>query len=390
MDNPTNEPASAQRGRPLVVGEPAPWFTCRTRARERFVFDTVAGRYVLLCFFGSAGDPSAAALLQAVGAARSRFDDRQLSVFGVSTDPEDERLGRVVDQVPGMRFFWDFDRQVCARYGALGSDGQVGRVLYLLDPGLRVLAAQPVDGDGLRQLAGLLALLDRLPPIGPPVPAAAQAPVLVLPRVFEPGLCEALVRHYGERGGIDSGFMQEVDGMTVKRIEYGHKRRRDCEISDEALRRACMVRLHDRLVPEIERAFQFRATRMERYIVSCYDAAEQGHFRAHRDNTTKGTAHRSFAVSLFLNSGEYEGGQLRFPEYGPALYSAERGGAVVFSCSLLHEATPVTRGRRYMFLPFLYNEEGRRIRDQNLRYVNLEDPPPGSAAAPAAEAAASA
>ena len=41
------------------------------------------------------------------------------------------------------------------------------------------------------------------------------------------------------------------------------------------------------------------------------------------------------------------------------------GGAVVFSCSLLHEATPVTSGKRYAFLPFLYDEEGARIGQKN-------------------------
>ena len=38
---------------------------------------------------------------------------------------------------------------------------------------------------------------------------------------------------------------------------------------------------------------------------------------------------------------------------------------VVFSCSLLHEATPVTKGTRYAFLPFLFDEAGARIREQN-------------------------
>ena len=47
--------------------------------------------------------------------------------------------------------------------------------------------------------------------------------------------------------------------------------------------------------------------------------------------------HRRFAVSLNLNTGDYEGGCLRFPEFGPHLYVAPAGGAVVFSCSLLHE-----------------------------------------------------
>jgi hypothetical protein len=38
----------------------------------------------------------------------------------------------------------------------------------------------------------------------------------------------------------------------------------------------------------------------------------------------------------------------------------------VFCCSLQHEATRVTEGRRYAYLPFLYDEEGARIREANL------------------------
>jgi predicted 2-oxoglutarate/Fe(II)-dependent dioxygenase YbiX len=106
--------------------------------------------------------------------------------------------------------------------------------------------------------------------------------------------------------------------------------------------------------------------------VACYDAAEGGYFRAHRDDTTKGTARRRYAVSLFLNPDEYEGGYLRFPEFGNLLYSAPIGGAVVFSCSLLHEATKVTRGRRYMFLPFSYDEAAAKFREENEQYVDVD------------------
>ncbi len=84
---------------------------------------------------------------------------------------------------------------------------------------------------------------------------------------------------------------------------------------------------------------------------------------------------RQFAVSLFLNSGEYKGGFLRFPEFGPALYGAPSGGAVVFSCSLLHEATPVTRGRRYMFLPIAYDEAAHLVREQNRKYLDARECP---------------
>ena len=63
---------------------------------------------------------------------------------------------------------------------------------------------------------------------------------------------------------------------------------------------------------------------MERYIVACYAAEEGGHFRAHRDNTTKGTAHRRFAVSINLND-DFDGGEVSFPEYGPRELQAAAG-----------------------------------------------------------------
>ena len=84
-----------------------------------------------------------------------------------------------------------------------------------------------------------------------------------------------------------------------------------------------------------------------------------------------GTAHRRFACTINLNAEDYEGGDLRFPEFGPQTYRAPTGGAVVFSCSLLHEATDVTRGRRYAYLPFLYDDAAAAIRQVNIDSVTL-------------------
>ena len=353
------------------IGEAAPWFACRTSRRESFSFDTVAGRHIVLFFFGSTTNAEASRALEALrgGAGRACFDDEQAALFGVTTDPEDERQQRVADALPGVRFFFDFDGTVSKLYGALQPDGRFEPRTFILDPTLRVLSSQPLTEGGEAHAAAVLAALERLPKTPPSQPAGAHAPVLVTTRVFEPQLCRLLIDYYHTHDPQETGFMRDVEGETKYIIEHEHKRRRDCTIEDERLRLACMHRIHDRLLSQIERAFQYRATRMERYIVAGYSAEEQGHFRPHRDNTTKGTAHRRFAVSLFLNS-DYEGGCLRFPEYGSALYTAPVGGAVVFSCSLLHEATPVTRGTRYMFLPFLYDDAARRIRDENMQFLD--------------------
>ncbi len=362
------------RSTPLTFGEPAPWFECASSVNPKFHFDTVAGRNVVLTIFQSAADPATRAFLDIIDARRDVFDDWEASFFGMSHDPDDERLQRTQTVVPGIRFFWDFDRQVAGELGAIAPDGSLRPVTIVFDPSLRVIRTLPFNEPPEQHAAKVLQILQEQPRIGPPTLAMGQAPVLIVPRVFEPELCRRLIQTYETRGGVDSGFMRDVNGKTVGILDYSHKRRRDYEIEDEALRRSCMVRIHDRLGPELHKATQFKATRMERYTVACYDASEEGHFNAHRDNTTKGTAHRRFAVSLMLNTGEYEGGYLRFPEFGPQVYTAPPGGAVVFSCSLLHEATIVTRGRRYVFIPFLYDDAAAKEREQNLKFLSEQSP----------------
>lgn len=352
----------------IGFGSPAPVFTGRTRARDDFAFHSVAGRYILLAFVGQGVLPEARAALEAVAGRGELFDDVRASFFGVTLDGRDETDPLFADSIPGRRFFFDLDGAISTRYGLIDRrpDGQATLKprAFLLDPALRVIAAAP--------LAAIGTLLDRLEAAAP-VDAHAGvplfAPVLLVPRVFEPGFCQALIAEYTAHGGTESGTMVEVDGLTVGRIDHSFKRRQDHTIGSEQLIAAARARIHDRLVPEILKAFQFRATRMERYIVARYPADTGGYFRPHRDNTTRGTAHRRFAVSINLNAEEFAGGDLRFPEFGSRTYRPPTGGAVVFSCSLLHEATPVTEGVRYAFLPFLYDDAAARIRDENQRFL---------------------
>ena len=112
-----------------------------------------------------------------------------------------------------------------------------------------------------------------------------------------------------------------------------------------------------------------RATRAEEFKIICYDSEPGGYFRMHRDNTTPQTQHRRFAMTLALNAEAYEGGVLRFPEFGGATYKPATGMAVVFSCSLLHEATDVIGGKRFMLLSFLYDEAGEQQREALKRSV---------------------
>ena len=71
-----------------------------------------------------------------------------------------------------------------------------------------------------------------------------------------------LIDGYAAHGGTESGFMRERDGKTVLVVDHQHKRRSDWTIEDEALRETLRQRVLRRIVPEIQRAFQFKTTRM--------------------------------------------------------------------------------------------------------------------------------
>jgi len=356
-------------GTSLTPGDPAPVFVQPTTTRPAYHFSTAAGRYVVLSFFGSAARADVQGYLERIRTS-AVFADGHVIFLGVSHDPEDAARPCAQDVAPGFRTFLDFRTEIAKLYGVLNDDGErhIRCRTFVLDPNLRILAVIPVEdwsGHGDR----ILTLLAALPPIAPLEASSPPAPILVVPRVFEPEFCRELMATYAAGRGEDSGFMEERQGRMVGIVDHAFKRRRDCEITDERLRRRIQTRMYRRLNPEIAKAFCFHPTRIERYIVACYDAKEGGYFRPHRDNMMKGTAHRRFAVTINLNAEEYSGGDLHFPEYGSQLYKAPTGGAIVFSCSLLHEATPVTSGRRFAFLPFLYDEAAAQIRAANLDHI---------------------
>lgn len=352
--------------KPIPPGEPAPWFVCRSLANPNYHFGSVAGRHVLLLFAGSLAIPASAQLLQLLLARQALFDDQRCSLFVVTVDESDVSAGRVQDHVPGLRVLCDFDAKVSTQFGVAEMRPPSGLTvrpsMVLLDPSLRVMQwffGGQAGHDAATQALDLIAGLPH-PLTGR---AQLQAPVIIVPQVFEPEFCRELIAYYDRVGGHDSGYMRkDPDGIRGV-IDYNKKRRSDCLIEDDALRQAVGARIHRRLRPEIQRVFRFDPTRMERYLVACYDAKVGGYFRPHRDND--GDGHRQFAVTINLNAQDYEGGDLQFPEYGRLSYRAPTGGACVFSCGLMHEAMPVTRGRRYAFLPFLYDEASAAKREEN-------------------------
>lgn len=225
---------------------------------------------------------------------------------------------------------------------------------FLLDRNQRVLAladeGDAADGDLARWA------LARWSEERPPAPAAEirhAAPVLTVPNVLSRGDCRALIARWHEMGNAPGKVTSLVQGEQTERVYESLKKRRDHRLSDPAVLRPLLALIARRLGPELDKAFHYRAFKFDRVLIACYDADRGDFFRRHRDNQTPATATRRFALTLNLNSDEYEGGELIFPEYGNYRYKPETGAAVLFSCSLLHEALPVTAGQRFALLSFL-------------------------------------
>lgn len=376
----------------LDVGDPVPWFTLPSNTNPNYHFDTVAGHHVVLFFFGSSQHERAGEALRQFLQQHGTWSDRHIPFFGVSIDPADQHLVSAVVDRPYCKLLWDFERQVSRCYGVSHTTNKQGigdryqPTVFILNENLRILHRLGLNGDANALVASVMAIVESLPAATPPQMAQRQAPVLFIPNVFDRGFCQQLIQQYHRSGGEESGFMRDIDGKTVQVMDYGFKRRRDWLIQDVDVLETVNDLILRRIKPEIQKVYQYEITRFERHLIACYDDTHQGFFNSHRDNTTKGTAHRRFAMSLNLNTGDYEGGCLRFPEYGTQLYRPETGEAVIFSCGLLHEATPVTKGERFVLLSFFYGEDGAQIREQNRRYVPMydsaTDAPPEQAPSP--------
>ena len=181
----------------------------------------------------------------------------------------------------------------------------------------------------------------------------AMAPVLILPRVFELDFCTQLIRLWGKGDHQDSGVSSRYGNVNLSHL----KRTEDYTIVEPMLLKAVSDRIAYRIGPELAKVFAYdREFTFDSHVVLSYSAEGRHFFGAHRDNGAPTTADRSFAVSLNLND-DFEGGELSFPEYAGVRVSPPPGGAAVFSCSLLHVALPVTRGRRFVLTTFFRHKQ---------------------------------
>ncbi len=356
----------------LEAGDRAPNFILTDQLGEPFeLYDSITGGPIVLVVLSS-GDGGNTPLLSAFAEMLPDFKTLGADLFVVSHTTQDANAALAREL--GLDFTLVADPDGSVTQWFLTSSRSSAPVVFILDPNQRLLATEkdgPRDssgdggGDGGGDGSGdggenggdlasrALAAAAKFAPNREPRRFSAVAPALMVPHVFSPDTCRRLIEVWETRGHFTGKVRAGVDDGTVQEVDYGFKRREDHLIQDPALETEIAGLLGSRLGPEVRKVYYYEDWIFEGFRIGCYEASDAGFFKAHRDNFNEAVKNRRYAVSINLNADDYEGGDLRFPEYGIDLFRPPTGGAVVFSCSLLHEVLPVTKGRRFTFLTFL-------------------------------------
>lgn len=326
--------------RPIIArGERAPDFALPRGHGDRPVrfYGLVGGRPVVLLLAGGDEGGVVADVAARLHAARGDAVD----VHAVLRTPTEEMADA----------FHDPDGRIHGVYGVQDDPATA----VVLDANLRVAATSPIhDRDRTVE-----AILDGIPtpPDDDGAVAPRLAPVLFVPDAITAPLRDELVERWRTEGSVETGVEMVVEDQRAEVTDVRRKRRRDHTVTDPQLLRRLTQHVGARVFPELQKAFAFTAGGFEGFKIGCYTAGDRGHFEAHRDNLSAGTAHRRFGLTLNLND-DYAGGELRFPEYGPTRYRPAAGEALLFSGSHLHEVLPVERGRRFVLLSFVLARRG--------------------------------
>jgi len=190
---------------------------------------------------------------------------------------------------------------------------------------------------------------------------AIHPPILAVPDVFSPADNAHLMSIFHTRGQefVEPGHSALGNRKTDCKMripDLGRQDRIDHWVVETDTQAFITSRLRARLFPEIQKAFNYPITRHERYRIARYEGERGGERMGHRDNVEPSVAHRRFAVTINLNAEDYEGAELRFPEFSDQLYKPASGTAIVFSCSLLHEVVDMRAGSRFAMLAFLFGD----------------------------------
>lgn len=207
---------------------------------------------------------------------------------------------------------------------------QVTRSTLIVDGQLRVRKKYAPQDISMHVQEVLNDIKTVLPEWQSSVQTMLHPPVLQIPSVLEPGLCQEIIQN----GHINAQLSSYID-----------------------------KRLYTKVAPELKRAFRFDATRREPVLIVHEKNIKENLYNQFVANATEQTKHRCFELSINLNSERVEGGGLCFPEYARSIYKPKSGDGLVFSCHLLQERAPIEKGEAIRLMTYFYNEQMAQKRE---------------------------
>ncbi len=329
------------------VGDPIPRFASPDTSGVLFLPRTpqMAGNIGIILVLGDPAGVDSRAFIDAAIGHLPELAVRGVVVAAITTAADPAENLALAGSEPPFPILADVEKTAIADFG------RPHPAVFLVDRNSFVVAVFEAGAPGeIIAGAAAAAAAPDLHPDGGIVRHAA--PVIQIHNLLEPEFCRQLIALWATDNRA-TGVAQPAGAQLVPDTYKTLKSRRDHRIDDAATLARFRRHFGLRLLPEIHKVFFYQVTKQEFLRIGCYDAGDGGVFRPHRD-TNPPHQRRLFALTINLNTGEYDGGALRFPEYSPDLYAPPPGGAVVFPCSLIHEVTPITRGRRYAVVTFLF------------------------------------
>lgn len=332
----------------LSAGDHSPVFSCTDT--EGGVFDfyvEVKGKPILLLF---CGDKDLRELKEEL-LDKNIIDEEKAQIITLMCgDKSKARAQKALSDWP-FRTVVDTDDEITSGFANLSNIPSPS--IYVLDPNQRIVGMRSIGEAGEDLKEWLDANISKATFSDPPQPVKRAVPVLFVPRVLELEDCDWLIDLWREGEKIEGQVALGSAAKDKRGVVKDIKRREDFIVEKPDHQQRILNTVMPRLVPELKKVLHFHDWGMEALRIGCYKAEDAGFFNVHRDNCNPSVANRKYAITINLNTGDYEGGDLRFPEYGQELFRPPKGGAIVFSCSMLHEVLPVTKGERYTLLTFL-------------------------------------
>jgi len=338
---------------PYDVGDIMPYFLADSTAGKALPMEKQAGRPGLLFFLSYSDVEGNTSFFRSLAAALEKLGHKDHSTLFVM-DATVDQLTQFKEQSKLPFMFWADPEKAIAR--SLGAPAGAGG--YLLNSNLQIkkryagLAPAKLAEAAVTDLGELLEENARKQKKNTVI--GESAPVLVLPEIFPPEFCDELLEAF-KNGPTHPGHLG-----SDKKYNAKLKVREDYIVPAE-LRAKIDLKLSRSLFPEIEKIFGFKISARENYQIGLYKGDDNGFFSFHRDNFAPEMGYRRIAMTLVL-SDDYEGGGLRFPEYGDQIYRPARGSAIAFSCGTLHEACKVTKGERFVLIGFFHGEQEEAFR----------------------------